>query len=115
MDTIDRIFDLLDKSGVEQKEFAEAIGTTPNKVSEWKARKTKSYNKYLHKIASFFNVDINYLLCVTDEKNKPTVNYDELDDETKKSVEVLKKFSPKYRQVVLKMLEDLAAHEKGQE
>lgn len=72
MDTVERIFELLIKSGTEQKVFASAIGTTENKISEWKARKTKAYVKYLPEIADYFGVSIDYLLGKTDIKNKPT-------------------------------------------
>lgn len=36
MDTAERIFYLLDQSGMEQKKFAELIGATDKIVSKWR-------------------------------------------------------------------------------
>jgi repressor LexA len=69
MDTADIIFDLLDKKGETQQAFANAIGVTKNKVSEWKAKKTKSYKNYINEIAAYFNVTTDYLLG-NEQKNK---------------------------------------------
>ena len=51
MDTKDRIFDLLDKKGIEQKAFAKEVGVSPSIVSNWRKGKSNSYNDYLVKIA----------------------------------------------------------------
>ena len=51
MDTRDRIFDLLDKKGIEQKAFAEEVGVSPSIVSNWRKGKSNSYNDHLVKIA----------------------------------------------------------------
>lgn len=66
MNTLDKIMFLLAKSGVQQKTFAEAIGVTKHTVTDWKNGKTKSYIKYIDKIAEFFEVSTDYLL--TDDK-----------------------------------------------
>ena len=51
MDTKDRIFDLLDKKGIEQKAFAKEVGVSPSIVSNWRKGKSNSYNDHLVKIA----------------------------------------------------------------
>lgn len=51
MDTKTRIFELLDKLGMEQKAFAEAIGVKESTVSDWRRGKSNSYNRFLVKIA----------------------------------------------------------------
>lgn len=62
MDTANRIFKLLDKAGMEQKKFAEAIGTTDKVVSKWRTSGLKSYRKYLPQIAEVLNTTVEYLL-----------------------------------------------------
>ena len=47
MDTRARIFELLDRQGMEQKAFAEAVGTKEATVSDWRRGKSNSYNRYL--------------------------------------------------------------------
>ena len=51
MDTKNRIFELLDKLGMEQKAFAEAVGVKESTVSDWRRGKSNSYNRFLVQIA----------------------------------------------------------------
>ena len=51
MDTKTRIFELIDKLGMEQKAFAEAVGVKESTVSDWRRGKSNSYNRFLVKIA----------------------------------------------------------------
>lgn len=60
--TVDRIFSLLNKRGIEQKEFARLIGTSDKTVSAWKTGRAKSYTKYLSKIAEVLGVTTDYLV-----------------------------------------------------
>lgn len=60
--TVDRIFSLLDKRGIEQKEFAHLIGTSDKTVSAWKTGRAKSYTKYLSKIAEVLGTTPDYLV-----------------------------------------------------
>ena len=83
MDTAERIFQLLDKSGMEQKKFAELIGSTDKIVSKWRKSGLKSYRKYLPQIAEVLNTTVDYLLSGDEKKPAPTPkNGDELDRDT---------------------------------
>ena len=62
MDTVDRIFDLVDQQYKEQREFARAIGVTPSIVSEWRRRKSASFHKRLPQIAATLGTTAEYLL-----------------------------------------------------
>ena len=59
---IDKIIYLFDYKKHNQKELAEYLNIPENKISEWKSGKTKSYKKYVSKIAEFFDVSTDYLL-----------------------------------------------------
>lgn len=83
MDTAERIFQLLDKSGMEQKKFAELIGSTDKIVSKWRTSGLKSYRKYLPQIAEVLNTTVDYLLSGDEKKSAPAPkNGDELDRDT---------------------------------
>ena len=83
MDTAERIFQLLDKSGMEQKKFAELIGSTDKIVSKWRTSGLKSYRKYLPQIAEVLNTTVDYLVRGDEKKPAPTPkNGDELDRDT---------------------------------
>lgn len=62
MTTKDRIFELIEKSGTEQKKMAQYLGINPTSITDWKNGKTKSYMKCLDQIAEYFGVSTDYLL-----------------------------------------------------
>lgn len=62
MTTKEKIFELIEKNGTEQKKLAQYLEINPTSITDWKNGKTKSYMKYLEQIATFFNVSTDYLL-----------------------------------------------------
>lgn len=70
MDTRTRIFELLDKQEMEQKAFAEAVGVSEDTVSNWRRGVSKSYSRYLVKIAQVLGTTTADLLG--EEKEKAT-------------------------------------------
>ena len=62
MNTLDKILSLLTEKGIQQKTFAENIGVTKHTITDWKNGRSKSYMKYIDKIADFFDVSADYLL-----------------------------------------------------
>lgn len=62
MDTVDRIFELIDQKYEEQKKFAADLNVTPSVVSEWRRRKSASYSKHIDKIAAVLGTTVEYLL-----------------------------------------------------
>ncbi len=70
MDTVDRIFDLVDSKYKEQRDFAEAIGVSASMVSQWRMGITKSYNRRLPQIAEALGTTTEYLLTGDGPKKK---------------------------------------------
>ena len=62
MDTVDRIFELVDAKYKDQKDFAADIGVTDKTVSAWRTRRVKSYGKHLSKIAVVLGTTTDYLV-----------------------------------------------------
>ena len=71
------------KRGFTQKELAEYINIPSNSMTEWKAGRSKSYQKHLPKIAEFLGVSADYLI----DNEKPS---DKVDRELTEYLEVLK-------------------------
>ena len=71
MDIVDRLFFLVDEKYKEQKEFAQDIGVHPTRISEWRKRKSQSYQKYLPQIAEALNTTTEYLLTGEGPKRRP--------------------------------------------
>lgn len=61
-DIVDRIFKLADKKYSEQLQFAIDLDIPPSRVSEWRRRKSTSYNKRLPEIAKVLGTTVGYLL-----------------------------------------------------
>lgn len=62
MDTVDRIFELVDRKYSEQRFFAADLGTTASIVSQWRNRKSASFQKQLPQIAAILETTVEYLL-----------------------------------------------------
>lgn len=76
MDIVDRIFELADQKYEEQRLFAYDLGLPPSIISEWRRRRSASFNRRLPQIAKALDTSIEYLL--TGEKKEPTVKDDGL-------------------------------------
>lgn len=70
MDIVDRIFELVDEKFKEQKDFAGALGVPAPRVSEWRKRKSASYQRCLPQIASILGTTTEYLLTGEGPKRK---------------------------------------------
>ncbi|WP_312938740.1 helix-turn-helix transcriptional regulator [Oscillibacter sp.] len=72
MDVIERIFELLQEKGMQQKTFAERIGATQQIVTAWKKSTSASYVKYLPQMAEVLGTNVQWLLTGEGEKNRQT-------------------------------------------
>lgn len=63
----ERILPLFQSSGIPDAELERKIGIKPKKINDWNAGRTKSYEKYIPQIASYFHVSADYLLGKTDD------------------------------------------------
>lgn len=66
--TIKRISEELKLQNKKQSDLAEYIGVTANVITDWKSGRIKSYSKYIHGIAQFLGVSVEYLKGETDSK-----------------------------------------------
>lgn len=72
MDTVDRIFELVDRKFKEQRDFASVLGIDPTLPSRWRNRKSQSYQKYLPQIALVLDTTTEYLLTGEGPKKRGT-------------------------------------------
>lgn len=70
MDTLQKIIRLMEEKQVEQQELARYLGINKQAITDWKSGKSKSYQKYLGRIAEFFNVSSDYLLDIQESEAK---------------------------------------------
>ncbi len=87
--TVSRIIDELKKQHKSQKDLGDFIGVTQNVITDWKSGRIKSYTKYIHGIAEFLGVSVEYLRGETDQKEKPSTFAGEGREEKRDSNTVL--------------------------
>ena len=69
--TIQRILECLKEKNLLQKDLTRFLDLKENSFASWKSERNKSYLKYLHAIASYLDVDVEYLKGETDTKKAP--------------------------------------------
>ena len=80
--TLERIIKELKIQNKLQQDLTNYLGINYSSFGNWKAGRNKSYLKYLHAIADFLDVSVEYLKGETDEKKKPSAdNGEELTNE----------------------------------
>ena len=68
----ERIFDLLQKQGMSQKEFSEKTGIAQSTISDWKRKKTNPVSEKILIICEVLGVTPYELLGGTEEKGSKT-------------------------------------------
>ena len=107
MDIVDRMFELVDKKYPEQREFARDLGVAPSRISEWRSRKSTSYNKRLDQIASLLGCTVTYL--VTGEVPEPTDHTDGLSAAELGLLGLFRRLSPDQQDMIIRMVQAAAA------
>jgi transcriptional regulator with XRE-family HTH domain len=68
MTTIERILQLQEESGLNNKALEVAVGLTNSSITSWKKGRYAPSAEAIVKLAQFFHVTTDYLLCVSDSK-----------------------------------------------
>lgn len=105
MDVLNRIIELLERNGRNQKELMDYLGIKKSAFTDWKAGKSRSYLKYASEIAGYFGVTTDYLLRgETDTKEKPVGNKaDELSDYDARVLAWFRSLPPEKREAILNL------------
>jgi transcriptional regulator with XRE-family HTH domain len=76
--TKERLKNLRDDHDMKQEHIALIIGKTQQQYSEYETGKSEIPVRVLLKLAEFYNVSVDYLLCRTNHKKGPVGNNDEI-------------------------------------
>jgi transcriptional regulator with XRE-family HTH domain len=107
--TLERIIKELKNQNKLQQDLTNYLGINYSSFGNWKAGRNKSYLKYLHAIADFLDVSVEYLKGETDEKKKPSATESEELTNEKRLILALYDQLPKEKQaeVINRMIEEL--------
>jgi transcriptional regulator with XRE-family HTH domain len=78
--TLKRIIEELKIQKKKQIDLTNFLGLTHNNFGNWKNGRNTSYLKYIHAIASYLDVSVEYLKGETDIKKPPIENDERLDE-----------------------------------
>ena len=85
-----------------KKEFCKAIGAPDNIISNWENGVTKSYRNYVYVTAAVYNISVDWLLGLTDQKEKTAAGFsDGLSDEESTFLEQFRLMSEEERKFLL--------------
>lgn len=105
MEIVERIFSLIQEKGIEQKSFAAQVGVSPQKVSEWKNGKAKSYTKYLPQIAEALGTTVQWLATGDGAKTKqPATGENALSPDASSVLAAYQQATPELRAAVRRVL-----------
>lgn len=63
---VDRVLQLLAESGIKTSPLEKQLGFTRGTIEKWRKGKNKVSTEAIIKIATYFNVSADYLLCLSD-------------------------------------------------
>ena len=78
--TLERIIQEIKIKRKRQSDLTDFLGISDSVFGNWKAGLNTSYLKYLHAIASYLDVSVEYLKGETDIKKPPTENGERFDE-----------------------------------
>lgn len=87
--TIKRIIDELSSKNKKKIDLTNYLGLVSSAFGNWQSGRNQSYKKYLHAIAEFLGVSVEYLRGETDQKEKPSTIAGEGQEEKRDSNTVL--------------------------
>ena len=102
--TITRIIEEMKLQNKKHADLATYIGVTPNVITDWKSGRIKSYKKYLHAIADFLGVSVEYLKGETEIKNSPLSNENGLSESQREIIALFDSAPPELQAAALAVL-----------
>ncbi len=100
---MERILKLITDANVSDYSLEKTLGFTQGTISNWRRNKNKISTDAVIKLAKYFNVSTDYLLCLTDEPNYLSTN-------ANTSTELIKRpkydVSDKFKEDYMNLLKD---------
>lgn len=110
MDTVKRIFDMVDLKYSEQQDFADELGVARSVISAWRRGKSKSYMHRLNEIADVLGTTPEYLLSgVSGVETQPAPATADLSPRAAALVDALNRLNEDGQKKLLDYATDLVA------
>ena len=102
--TLERIIQELNVKEIKKTELTEHLGFSSSAIfGHWLSGRNSSYKKYIHAIADYLNVSVEYLKGETDQKEKPLTIGEELSEDEKMLLNLFRQIPEERQQAFLEM------------
>ena len=101
---LERITNELKLQGKKKIDLTNHLNMVSSAYGNWMAGRNASYKKYLHAIADFLGVSVEYLKCETDIKNSPLSNENELSESQREIIALFDSAPPELQAAALAVL-----------
>ena len=95
-----RLRELRKNAGLSQKDFAKDFGSAQNTVSQWETGARSIDDDTLCKLAAYFDVSVDYLLGLSDNKKSPA---DDVSGAKREMIELVDRLSEEQVAKLLKI------------
>lgn len=89
-----RLKELREQNNISQKELGQMLKVAQNSISNWENGIREPDTATLDKLADFFDISVDYLLCRSDKKNPPETiaAHHDGDEWTEEELEAIEQF-----------------------
>ena len=109
MNTVERILSLIKEKNINQVVLAKAIGVSAGNISDWKTGKANPSYGAIVKLANYFNVSTDYLLCKTDDPSPVNTKKSSQDriltEDEEKIVNIMNSIPKEYHEEIVRLME----------
>ena len=109
MDTVERIFEMVDRKYSEQQDFADDLEVARSVISAWRRGKSKSYMNRLHQIAAVLDTTPEYLLSGVESVPNPEIVSSEISPRAAALVSALDRLNDEGQEKLVDYADDLVS------
>ena len=97
----ERLKELREEAGLNQKQLAEAIGVRNNTISRWGLGGNMPKDQYSMQLAAFFRVSVPYLIGASDDRNVIMTEEEEDQIDEERLLTLYRLLSPKMQKMLI--------------
>ena len=97
----ERLKELREEAGLNQKQLAAAIGVRDNTISRWELGGNMPKDQYSMQLAAFFKVSVPYLMGASDDRNVILTEEEEEQIDEERLLTLYRLLSPKMQKMLI--------------
>ena len=106
-----KIRELRNEKGISQSSLANHLGLTQQAIAKWEKGIAEPDSVTLNKLASFFNVSVDFLLGRTNVRNSNNNVDEDFPDDVKVLMRSVSKLTDKQKEIVKRLVQEFISEE----